>query len=250
MGIRKALLFFFTLSLTTVQAQRISLREKPLEILKKRNFATLLILVIENDDVIGKGAGFFYGSDGTIVTNRHVLEQFLNDEKKKLKLKVMSVKDGPLEDVELGYCGKKTEVDICFLRSKMSAKKFFFPINNAKIGVGHSVHTFGHCKEVFAYKKGKILKFIKSDSKRFDEEGQFGLERIVTDLEICPGDSGGPIFTDRGDLVGINVGAGTEVYKGTKKIKYVGASYNEITKLMQNKTFRKIPINRLSIPKK
>ena len=182
------------------------------------------------------------------MTNRHVIKEFLTD--KDVQIRVMSVKNGALDDLELGYCGKANEPDICFLRSKKTAKKFFFPVNNSVIGVGHQVSTFGHCKEYFNHKRGKIIKFIKSSPDNFDEESQYCLERIITDLEICPGDSGGPIFTDRGDLVGINVGAGMENYKGNKRIRYVGASYNVITKMMQNNFFKAFPPERISIPKK
>lgn len=213
------------------------------EILKQRVYATVFIAFGEEGRIASTGTGFYYGKKGIIVTSRHVLRRFMKD--KSLKIMVVNAFEKSLTDIELGPCGIDEDADLCLLKSNQKKVKNYFPITGTKLGVGHNSNSIGHCEKIFTHKTGKILKYDNWN------DGRVGKEHIEISNDICPGDSGGPIFTDRGDLMGVSMGVNKDRYNGKERRRYYGVSYKEIDKLLKKIRFRKIPANRIyTLPKK
>ena len=77
--------------------------------------------------------------------------------------------------------------------------------DSAKISVGQDVHAIGHPQgEIWTYTKG-IISQIRSQYEWATEEGvEHHAKVIQTQTPISPGSSGGPLFDDAGNLIGIN----------------------------------------------
>jgi len=203
-----------------------------------RKQATVRIAILDkNLDEVSVGAGFYIGKTGMLLTNFHVLRDFLLHPEYKIQIKKS---DGSLvKRLSLLNCNQTNQQDLCLLNTK--ANKNYFPISNTKIGTGHLLTLIGHCGEgSFSIKKGKVIEYYKKDVNRFNlssNELNYKTELIQTSAKQCPGDSGGPFFSGQGELLGI---ASIVFKKNSSKKQYnIGITNNEILKFIKQKRLLK-----------
>src|SRR5258705_747630 len=142
------------------------------------------------------GSGFIISSDGYILTNAHVVEAAdeinvkLND-KREFKAKVI---------------GSDKRTDIALIKidaTGLPAVKFGDP---NKLKVGEWVIAIG---SPFGFENSVTAGIVSAKGRSLPQENFVPF--IQTDAAVNPGNSGGPLFNMRGEVVGIN----SQIYSRT-----------------------------------
>jgi serine protease Do len=142
------------------------------------------------------GSGFIISSDGYILTNAHVVEAAeeitvkLND-KREFKAKVI---------------GSDRRTDIALLKidaSGLQAVRFGDP---NRLKVGEWVVAIG---SPFGFENTVTAGIVSAKGRSLPQENFVPF--IQTDVAVNPGNSGGPLFNLRGEVVGIN----SQIYSRT-----------------------------------
>lgn len=137
------------------------------------------------------GSGFIIGSDGTILTNYHVVE---NADKIIVRLSDKRQFEGKL-------IGKDPRTDIALL--KIDAKNYLPTAalgDSDRLQVGEWVMAVGNPFGL----DNSVTSGIVSAKGRHIGAGPYD-DFIQTDASVNPGNSGGPLVNVRGEVVGINV---------------------------------------------
>ena len=150
------------------------------------------------------GSGFIISSDGYVLTNSHVVEAAdeitvkLND-KREFKAKVI---------------GSDRRTDIALLKIEatgLPAVKFGDP---GKLKVGEWVIAIG---SPFGFDNTVTAGIVSAKGRSLPQENFVPF--IQTDVAVNPGNSGGPLFNMKGEVVGIN----SQIYSRTGG--YMGLSF-------------------------
>jgi serine protease Do len=154
----------------------------------------------------GAGTGFIIDTDGTIVTNRHVVPS-------GTKTVSVTLSDGTeLSDVEvIGRTNDSDPLDVAFLKIKDKKGKTLTAAkigDSSKVQVGDKVVAIGNALGQF---QNTVTSGIISGYGRSIEAGdQSGastetLQNLFqTDAAINQGNSGGPLVNLSGEVIGIN----------------------------------------------
>jgi serine protease Do len=153
---------------------------------------------------LGQGSGFFISSDGYIITNAHVIADAEEvtvtlQDGRELKAKVIGSDVSQFSDIAVlkveGNNFPKVNIG-----------------NSDRLKVGEWVLAIG---SPFGF-ENTVTAGIVSAKQR--ETGQFAA-LIQTDAAVNPGNSGGPLFNTRGEVVGVN----SQIFTGTGG--YLGISF-------------------------
>lgn len=157
-------------------------------------------------DQEGAGTGVIFNTDGTIITNRHVVPSGTTSV-------TVTLSDGTeLSDVEvLGRTNESDPLDIAFLKIKDAKGKTLTAAklgDSSKMQVGDKVIAIGNALGQF---QNTVTSGILSGYGRSIEAGSdsgSGTETLQnlfqTDAAINPGNSGGPLVNLNGEVIGIN----------------------------------------------
>lgn len=145
------------------------------------------------------GSGFIISADGYVITNAHVAK----DQPSVLTVKMSDGKEIPADVVGYATGG----VDLAILKINRNQK---FPTvklgNLSSIKVGDSVYAIG--TPLYEFNQNTLTNGMVSGIR---DNGDW----IQTNAAISPGNSGGPLVNDRGELIGINtIGLGGKVVDG------------------------------------
>lgn len=166
------------------------------------------IVVIHTDKAVG--SGFVIDDDGLIVTNYHVIE----DASKA----TATFFNGTTVEIA-GYVAVDKGCDLAILRANMSGKLrlLSLPLRSELPRTGESVLAFGSPKGfnfttsdgiISAIRSGNEIRDIWKDTLNADVYGVMGYDVdstwIQTTAAISPGNSGGPLITMDGKVVGVN----------------------------------------------
>jgi serine protease Do len=144
----------------------------------------------------GMGSGFIIRPDGLVMTNAHVVDGASEvtvklTDKREFKAKVIGI-DKPTDTAVL----------------KIDAKNL--PTVNlgdpAQTGVGEWVLAIG---SPFGFENSVTAGIVSAKSRTLPDEGFVPF--IQTDVAVNPGNSGGPLFNLRGEVIGIN----SQIYSRT-----------------------------------
>ena len=144
----------------------------------------------QNGPMQGLGSGFIISSDGQIVTNHHVVDG--------AETVTVKLADGRNFDAEV--LGSDRMTDIALIKIKADVDLPFVKFGNTdRLRVGDEVvavgNPFGLC--------GTVTSGIISALSRDIKSGPFD-DFIQTDAAINKGNSGGPLFNNNGDVIGVN----------------------------------------------
>jgi serine protease Do len=144
----------------------------------------------------GVGSGFIVQSDGVILTNAHVVE---GADEVRVKLTDRREFKGKVQGID-----HVTDVAVVKIDAKgLSTVKIGDP---SKIRVGEWVLAIG---SPFGF-ENSVTAGIVSATSRSLPEGTY-VPFIQTDAAVNPGNSGGPLFNLKGEVIGIN----SQIYSGT-----------------------------------
>ena len=142
---------------------------------------------IIDDKVVGFGTGFIVNKDGLVVTNAHVIK---NAEKV-----IIITKDNKEYEVRDYYQINDTK-DYAILKidSKGKKLKYLYLGDSEKTRVGDNVIAVGNPMGL----KYTMTSGIVSSKRTFDNIDYFQI-----DADIAPGSSGGPLFNQREEVIGV-----------------------------------------------
>lgn len=148
---------------------------------------------------IGSGSGVLVSSDGFIVTNYHVIEDATT-----LKITLHNKR---IFDAEV--IGLDPQTDLALI--KIDAKNLLaLPLGNSDLlDVGEWVLAIGH---PFNMNSTVTAGIVSAKARAIDILGdEYSIESFIqTDAVVNPGNSGGPLISAAGELVGINTAILTE----------------------------------------
>ena len=161
------------------------------------------VVLIYNDDIKGTGSGSVIMKDiGAIITNWHVIQN----------AKVVGVifkKDGEIEKSDvmvadvIGYDATK-DLAVLRLSGKVPNDVNELTLSTKLPDVGSDVHAIGHPGSLsWTYTKGYVSQ-IRKNYKWNYEKTQHEASIIQTQTPISPGNSGGPLISSEGALLGVN----------------------------------------------
>ncbi|MFM2340702.1 MAG: hypothetical protein RLZZ592_355 [Pseudomonadota bacterium] len=146
--------------------------------------------------VSGEGSGFIVSSDGLVVTNAHVVKGASR----------VSVKLTDRREFVAKVLGLDTKTDVAVL--KIDARDLpTVPIGrSADLEVGQWVLAIG---SPFGFENTVTAGVVSAKGRSLPDDSYVPF--IQTDVAVNPGNSGGPLFNARGEVVGINA----QIYSGT-----------------------------------
>jgi len=162
------------------------------------------VVVIATKD--GLGSGSLIGRFGEVLTNWHVVRGFA-----EVGVVFKTSTEGQVpdkDDILTGFVVKYDEIaDLALVKvaSAPVGASFLRLGDSSEISVGLDVHAIGHPQRGrWTYTKGIISQYRLG----FEWQGEDGTEHkadlIQTQTPVNPGNSGGPLISDSGTLLGVN----------------------------------------------
>ncbi|WP_372659745.1 Do family serine endopeptidase [Hydrogenophaga sp.] len=144
----------------------------------------------------GQGSGFIVSADGLILTNAHVVRGASD----------VTVKLTDRREFKAKVLGSDARTDVAVL--KIDAKNLpVVPLGSAKdLNVGEWVLAIG---SPFGFENSVTAGVVSAKGRSLPEDSLVPF--IQTDVAVNPGNSGGPLFNTRGQVVGIN----SQIYSQT-----------------------------------
>lgn len=168
---------------------------------------------VDINQSIHVGTGFSVSPDGDIITNSHVVDNYINSNMPELYFMTISFDDKVNYIVNEIYAAP--DFDVALLKIDAENLPFVDLKNsNLSLSLGDEIYSIG-----YPLRMGKSLtsgvvsgfnKLIKHDPVKY----------VISDVVINKGNSGGPIFDTNGKFVGV----ATALYSGSAGY-YIGYSY-------------------------
>jgi len=167
----------------------------PAQVFENNKDAAFQIFLYFDDYHVGWGSGFFISSSGVAVTNHHVMDG--------MNKAVAVLYDGSSYDIT-GYYSYDTGNDLAIIQVDGKGKTFQ-PVTIGQtndISVGDRVYAIGGPGgDPLTLTEGIISRFA-NETINYDSYSVAGM--LQTTAFIYGGNSGGPLFNDRGHVIGIN----------------------------------------------
>ncbi|MGR0305058.1 Do family serine endopeptidase [Acinetobacter beijerinckii] len=153
----------------------------------------------------GYGSAFFISKDGYLVTNHHVIENASR----------ISITLNDRRELDATLVGSDERTDVAVL--KVNGANFpELKIGNVnQLKVGEPVLAIG---SPFGFDYSASAGIVSAKSRNMS--GETSVPFIQTDAALNPGNSGGPLFNQRGEVVGVN----SRIFSGTGG--YMGLSFS------------------------
>jgi serine protease Do len=150
----------------------------------------------------GQGSGFIVSADGYVLTNAHVV-----DEASDVTVRLSDRREFPAKVI-----GTDARTDVAVLKIEardLPTVKFG---DSGKLRPGEWVVAIG---TPFGFENSVTAGVVSATSRAVGAENSI-VPFIQTDVAVNPGNSGGPLFNLRGEVVGINsmIYSGTGGYQG------------------------------------
>ncbi|WAU74524.1 Do family serine endopeptidase [Acinetobacter sp. TR11] len=151
------------------------------------------------------GSAFFISKDGYLVTNHHVIENASR----------ISITLNDRRELDATLVGSDERTDVAVL--KVNGANFpELKIGNVnQLKVGEPVLAIG---SPFGFDYSASAGIVSAKSRNMS--GETSVPFIQTDAALNPGNSGGPLFNQRGEVVGVN----SRIFSGTGG--YMGLSFS------------------------
>lgn len=153
----------------------------------------------------GYGSAFFISKDGYLLTNHHVV----SDASK------VTITFNDRREIDAEVVGSDARTDVAVLKVKGGNYPALTIGNPDVLRVGEPVLAIG---SPFGFDYSASAGIVSAKSRTMSRET--AVPFIQTDVAMNPGNSGGPLFNQRGEVVGIN----SRIFSGTGG--YMGLSFS------------------------
>ena len=144
----------------------------------------------------GSGTGFLVDSDGTIVTNAHVVGD-------ASQVQVRFEDDGQLHDARV--LGVDESTDLAVIQVDASAARGVAPLELAdsdNVQVGDQAVAIGY---PLGLDRTATAGIVSGLGREIQAPNGFSIDEVIqTDAPINPGNSGGPLINASGQVIGVN----------------------------------------------
>ena len=151
------------------------------------------------------GSAFFISKDGYLLTNHHVVE---NASKVTIML-------NDRRELDATVVGSDERTDVALLKVKGDQFPALKTGNVDQLKVGEPVLAIG---SPFGFDYSASAGIVSAKMRNM--MGETSVPFIQTDVALNPGNSGGPLFNQRGEVVGVN----SRIFSGTGG--YMGLSFS------------------------
>ena len=156
---------------------------------------------------MGSGSGVIISSDGYIITNHHVIETAED----------IQITTNDNQSYEAKIIGSDEQNDIALLKIESSEELPYAVFGDSdSTQIGEWVLAVGN---PFNLTSTVTAGIISAKSRSLDPTGRTTQSYIQTDAAVNPGNSGGALINDNGELIGINTAIQTQTGS------YVGYSF-------------------------
>lgn len=146
--------------------------------------------------VRGEGSGFIVSSDGVILTNAHVVDG----------AQEVTVKLTDRREFKAKVVGKDRQSDIAVLKIDAKGLPVVTIGDPSRARVGEPVLAIG---SPYGFENSASSGIISAKSRTLPQDNYVPF--IQTDVAVNPGNSGGPLFNARGEVIGVN----SQIYSQT-----------------------------------
>ena len=137
----------------------------------------------------GMGSGFIVGADGVILTNAHVVKDASE----------VTVKLTDRREFKAKVLGSDPKTDVAVLKINANNLPVVSLGSSNNLRVGEWVLAIG---APFGFENTVTAGVVSAKGRSLPDDS--GVPFIQTDVAVNPGNSGGPLFNSRGEVVGIN----------------------------------------------
>ncbi len=158
------------------------------DIVKKGMPSTVAIIGVKGDGKANIGSGFVYNDMGYIITNYHVAENCIN----------LNVVDSTGKDYTASLVNYDQAMDLALLYVENCELPAADIGNSATLELGETVVSIG-CPNGDQYMFSPSSGIVSGLNRQISTS----VGMIQTTAPLNPGNSGGPLFNDRGEVVGV-----------------------------------------------
>ena len=148
----------------------------------------------------GQGTGWIYDAEGHVVTNQHVVQN----------AESVTVRFADGSEVDADVVGADPSTDVALLKLE-SSEQTTAPLDRGsteELDVGDPVVAIG---SPFGLQGSLTSGVVSGLGRTITSPNEFGIDNVIqTDAALNPGNSGGPLLTLGGDVVGMNSQIATE----------------------------------------
>lgn len=150
----------------------------------------------------GIGTGMVIRPDGYILTNRHVIEPFLQADQGEIKVTITM--NGKKKTYKGELKGYRSHPDLAIVKIEAGEKLPFVTLGDSeKVRVGEWAIAIGN---PFGYDNTVTVGIVSAKYRELRAEGGSKLRNLIqSDAAINPGNSGGPLANIYGEIIGVNV---------------------------------------------
>ncbi len=161
---------------------------------------------------LGQGSGFIISSDGFIITNRHVVLVPGRNPNVTVFAEEVKVTLSDKREFKAKVIGADERTDVAVLKIEATGLPKVTMGNSDRLKVGEWVLAIG---SPFGFESTVTAGIVSAKSRETGELVPF----IQTDAAVNPGNSGGPLYNTKGEVVGVN----SQIFTGTGG--YLGISF-------------------------
>lgn len=151
------------------------------------------------------GSAFFISKDGYLLTNHHVIENASR----------ISITLNDRREIDATVVGSDERTDVALLKVTGNSYPALRVGNVDRLRVGEPVLAIG---SPFGFDYSASAGIVSAKSRNMS--GETSVPFIQTDVALNPGNSGGPLFNQNGEVVGVN----SRIFSGTGG--YMGLSFS------------------------
>jgi len=140
--------------------------------------------------VEGVGTGFFISPEGQVLTAYHVVERVRGD--------LVGV-DADDNEYALELLAFDAYLDVALLQAEVDEPVAYLPLNNDTVPVGSEIVAIGNSRGDFLEARAGQVTRLGVEAARAD----FASGTIELTAALAPGDSGGPVLNERGEVIGV-----------------------------------------------
>ena len=163
----------------------------------------------------GTGTGFVVAADGLIVTNQHVIDAASD----------ITVRLGSGREQRATLVGQDRSSDIALLRVDTGARRLT-PLklaDSSKVQIGDATFAIGN---PFGLDRTLTTGVISATKRHIRAPDGFAIDDVLqTDAALNPGNSGGPLLNDRGEVIGVNSQIESGAQDGSSQGANVGIGF-------------------------
>jgi S1-C subfamily serine protease len=152
------------------------------------------------------GSGFFIDPRGYLLTNYHVIKSEVDPKYEGYSRLFVRLSDTANDRIPAKVVGYDTVFDIALVKVEITPEYVFSGLPTGEVAPGDRIFAIG---SPAGLEKTVTSGIVSATERRFLQMG----DTIQIDVPVNPGNSGGPLLDEKGDVIGV-VFAGLEQFQG------------------------------------